>query len=91
MNFALWLDLKPESEIQSLLCFLCTADMQLRTISRGSSNGPSESVQYDLVARRYADTPSRRYPTFVVAALPRCDLLFNPLIFVLKVRLSSGR
>jgi hypothetical protein len=24
-------------------------------------NGPSESVQYELVARRYADTPIRRY------------------------------
>jgi hypothetical protein len=35
-------------------------------------NGPSESVQYELVARRYADTPIHR--PFVVAALPRCDL-----------------
>ena len=24
-------------------------------------NGPSESAQYELVARRYADTPLRRY------------------------------
>jgi hypothetical protein len=54
-------------------------------------NGPSESVQYELVARRYADTPLRRHPDtpiqypFVVAALPRCDLLFNsPICFAVS-------
>jgi hypothetical protein len=26
----------------------------------------------------YADTPIRRYKAFVVAAMPRCGLLFNP-------------
>jgi hypothetical protein len=47
-------------------------------------NGPSESVQYELVARRYADTPIRRYNALLRLRLRRavifaafCLILFG--------------
>jgi hypothetical protein len=38
-------------------------------------NGPPESVQYELVARRYADTPIRRYAD----TMPFCGCGFAAL------------
>jgi hypothetical protein len=47
-------------------------------------NGPSESVQYELVARRYADTPIRRYIALLWLRLRRavifaafCSIFFD--------------
>jgi hypothetical protein len=48
---------------------LCTADMQLRAISRGFSSNSIQTLSLTPI-RPYADTPIRW--SFVVAASPRC-------------------